>query len=454
MTASATTARPLPALSQSARLRYATFAALYFAQGIPQGVLAFAVPAWLAMNGKTPAQISAYSAVMLLPWSLKLVAAPLIERYAYLPMGRRRPWLLAGQGGLLLGFGALSLVPDPLHHLPWLTAVAFGVSLLTVVQDIATDSLAIDVVPPAQQGQANSLMWGAKTVGIAATLAATSWLLHHVGWRGATLAPAAAIGLIGLLPLTLRERPGEKRLPWTAGAATPAAARLQTTSWAALLRASRRALLLPNSRWLLVGVFAAQLGQNYFDASLPIFTVQQLGWTDERYAQIYAPAGLVGGLAGMLLGGLLMRRLGVVRVVQGCLLLLGGLAAVLGSGAAWWADARFITGCIGAFCVLNTLIFIGSLALAMQCCWARISAVQFTVYMTVANLGAATGTALVGVARTHLPWTGAYLALAGLVLLPIGVLGLVRLAAHRRQVDELENRHLEQQAAAGLRVAV
>ena len=40
-----TTTRPLPALTESARLRYATFMALYFAQGVPAGVLSFAIPA-------------------------------------------------------------------------------------------------------------------------------------------------------------------------------------------------------------------------------------------------------------------------------------------------------------------------------------------------------------------------------------------------------------------------
>jgi PAT family beta-lactamase induction signal transducer AmpG len=47
----------IPALSENAFLRYITFSALYFAQGIPQGLLWYAMPAWMAMNGKTPAEI-------------------------------------------------------------------------------------------------------------------------------------------------------------------------------------------------------------------------------------------------------------------------------------------------------------------------------------------------------------------------------------------------------------
>ena len=153
-----TAARPLPALSEHTRLRYATFILLYLAQGLPEGVVLFAIPAWLAMQGKTSAEIAAYSAVILLPASFKIVFAPLVERFTYLPMGRRRPWLLVGQVGLTGSFAGLALVHDPLHHLPWLAAGGFAVIAFSMLQDVATDSLAIDIIPAAQQGQANSLM--------------------------------------------------------------------------------------------------------------------------------------------------------------------------------------------------------------------------------------------------------------------------------------------------------
>ena len=106
-------------------------------------------------------------------------------------------------------------------------------------------------------------------------------------------------------------------------------------------------------------------------------------------------------------------------------------------------------------CLILTAVFfqIGKLALAMQCCWPRVSAVQFTLYMAINNAGGTAGTALVGYVRSHYAWNITFGLAAALVLVPIGVLGLMRLAAHQRQVDELENRHLEQEAA-GLRVAV
>ena len=107
----------LPALSEHRVLRYFSFSALYFAQGIPDGILYFGFPAWMAMNGKTPAEIGAFVGVLIIPWSFKFVMGPFIDRYTYLPMGRRRPWVLFGQIGIILSFIGMSSIIDPLDHM-------------------------------------------------------------------------------------------------------------------------------------------------------------------------------------------------------------------------------------------------------------------------------------------------------------------------------------------------
>ncbi|MEO6290242.1 MAG: hypothetical protein ABIO76_09990, partial [Ginsengibacter sp.] len=90
----------LPALSENSFLRYFNFISLYVAQGIPEGMAFFGIPAWMAMNGKTPGEIGSFVAMVGLPWSFKIIVAPMMDRFTYLPMGRRRPWVLFGQLGL------------------------------------------------------------------------------------------------------------------------------------------------------------------------------------------------------------------------------------------------------------------------------------------------------------------------------------------------------------------
>ena len=74
-------------MSQSARTRFAVATLLYFAQGIPKGLLQIAMPAWLASQGLSAYAIASYLALVILPWVFKLLTGPLMDRYQYPAMG-------------------------------------------------------------------------------------------------------------------------------------------------------------------------------------------------------------------------------------------------------------------------------------------------------------------------------------------------------------------------------
>lgn len=145
-------------LTENPVLRYVTFSVLYFAQGIPTGITLAAIPVWLAMNNKTPAEIGSFIAVMGIPWSFKILIAPLMDRYTILSMGRKRPWVIFGQLGLIISFLAIGFVPDPLNNMKWLMIAGFFINLFEAFQDVATDGMAIEVVPIDEQARANGLM--------------------------------------------------------------------------------------------------------------------------------------------------------------------------------------------------------------------------------------------------------------------------------------------------------
>ena len=87
-------------LLDNSRIRYLTGAMMYFAQGIPYGLLGIAIPAWLVSEGASASDIGSYLAVIILPWVFKLLTGPLMDRFEFAPMGRRRPGVLAAQLGL------------------------------------------------------------------------------------------------------------------------------------------------------------------------------------------------------------------------------------------------------------------------------------------------------------------------------------------------------------------
>ena len=77
-------------LTENRTFRLACFFLFYFAQGLPVGLTSVALPAWLASNGASDAAVGALVATAYLAWSYKFVIAAVMDRYTYLPMGRRR----------------------------------------------------------------------------------------------------------------------------------------------------------------------------------------------------------------------------------------------------------------------------------------------------------------------------------------------------------------------------
>lgn len=436
-------------LSESHRLRYFTFIALYFSQGIPEGLTIFAIPAWMAMNGKSTLEIAGYSAVIIIPFSLKILLAPLFERFTYLPMGRRRPWILFGQFGILCSLIALAFVPDPLSNMVTLTAVVLSLHIFTMFQDIATDSLVIDVVPVEQQGKANSFMWGSKTIGISISIFIGSWLINNLGFSYAVLIMSVSVFFIMFVPLLLRERKGEKLLPWSEGKTSPDALYLQVDNWGKLFKSFKQVVLLKNTLLLLFAVFAAMAGLHFMRTMLPLFTIQELGWDNIFYSKIYSTSNLAGGIAGMFIGAFVIQRYGIIRLIQGSLSLTVLIAVIMTFLTPQWENVKLVIGFIALFCTLLTLINIGVLALAMHLCWKRISAMQFTFCMTVFNAGLASGAALLGYLRSNFEWKILFLAFGLILIAAMIILKFIRTNRHREQVEYLESKYLDVLKAEG-----
>jgi len=398
----------------------------------------FAIPAWMAINGKTAAEIGGYTAIIFIPFSFKILAAPLMERFTFLPMGRRRPWILLGQSGIAASFMAMSLVPDPLGNLPLLIAAGFCVSVFITFQDIATDALVIDIVPMSQQARANGFMWGAKIVGTAASLALGTWLLNGDGFFTAVFSLSLAVVLIMFVPLLLRERPGERLLPWTTGAVSPDAARLQLGSFTRIFASLFSALKLPDSILLVVSLFTMLTALAFMRTLFPIFTIQALGWSNQDYSSAFAATSLAGGIVGMLAGGWLLDRFGKIRMLSLYLMLLILLTAGLAFSEDQWKRPYFIEAYMVAFNTLFTFAAIALFATAMQCCWKRISALQFTLFMAIYNLGQTAGAALIGPLRANLSWQYTLLSFSVLAAVALVIIQFVDTGRHLAKVEGLE----------------
>ena len=435
----------IPSLSENTFLRYFNFIALYFAQGVPEGMLFYGIPAWMAMNGKTPGEIAGFAVACGLPWSFKFIVAPLMDRYSYLPMGRKRPWVLVGQIGLIGSCIAMAFVPNPLNNLNLFMAAGFVVSFFGAFQDVATDGMAVDIIPINQQARANGFMWGSKIIAISTTLALGTWLLNKYDFTTAILMLAVMIGIIMFVPIFLRERQNEKILPWTSGSASPETKKMQLTSWTTIFKSLYSVVSLRNSLLLILILFIAQGAYNYIDTLLPIFTVKELKWSNGSYSQFYATAKIIGGIGGMLFGGILIDRFGKKRMMNIYFFGMVLFTSVLAFLKIYWTDNSFIYAFMTLYNIVYTFACIGIFAIAMQCCWKKVSASQFTLYMTISNLGRIALAALIGPLTTNFSWQVALMAFAVMIALAWLLLQFLNINKQAEQVVDLENKDAEKQ---------
>jgi len=364
-------------------------------------------------------------------------------------MGRRRPWLLFGQFGIMSGLIALAFVPEPLNNIFVIICVVLCMHVFVMFQDIATDSLVIDIVPVDQQGRANSLMWGSKTIGSSVSLFLGSWLINEYGFASAFVILSVPILVVMFVPLLLRERKGEKLLPWTHGQTSDEAKQFVVESWKKMFKSFKQVVLLRNSILLLSSVFIALAAIYFINTLLPIFTIQKLGWTNVYFSKIFSSCRLIGGVSGMLVGALVIQRMGVIRFIQSSLILMIVIAILFVMGAPFWHHLNMIIGFITTFCILATLINIGVLALAMQLCWKRVSAIQFTFCMTIFNAGFATGAALLGWLKPYMDWQQLFLVFACLIAFTMLLFKFMKTSNHVKQVEKLEDQYIDVLKAEG-----
>ncbi|NND04901.1 MAG: MFS transporter [Saprospiraceae bacterium] len=427
----------LPVLSEHRNLRFTTVTALYFAQGIQLGLMNVAIPAYLAANGVSPALVGSFIGASLLPWSLKFFCAPLMDRFTYLPLGRRRPWIMLGIVGAFLGYLGMSLVVDPLHNLVTLTAFAALASAFTAILDVAVDGMAIEVLPVEEQPSANGFMWGGKVIGSAVTTAGAAFLLNHWGMPGTFFMIALVVLAFGLFPILFRERPGERLFPWSVGQASVVALDLQLENWGEIFTKLWKAISLPSSLLLLLLGYLIGITYGLFDAIMPVFTIQHLKWSDTGFSNLAATAGIIGGLTGMIIGGVLIEHLGRLRSIQlflGCYFL---TVLIMGLLQSQWANDWFVDAFTIIIYTLRTLVLIALFALAMSFCWKPIGATQFAVYMAIANFGISSGAAILGPLEALLSFAQLFYALGLVTALIICLIFLLDPERHNLHLKDL-----------------
>lgn len=384
-------------LVESARLRLLTVFLFYIAQGIPLGLFYVAIPAFMATSGASPAQIAAVVGMTSLPWTLKLVNGFIIDRYTYLPMGRRRVWIIGAQSVIVLGcLGGVALQPAAQDVL-LLSALAFSISMATTFQDVAIDSLAVDIMTEEEQGRAAGVMFGAQALGMAASGAACGFLIQSHGVGAGFAVCALGLTVVLVYGIALRERQGEKRLPWSVGAAHPRNVHIKIDAWPPLLKSSFRAIVSPVSLLFVPFLLIRAIPVGGKEAYYPVMTRDLTGWSMSDYTSINSAATLGAAVFALTIGGWVVARVGGRRALTVLLPAMAALMLTIGLSQPLWSDGRFMVAAIWSQELVGITFAVAMIPLAMRLCSPAVAATQFTIYMALANFGRPIGAWLAGV---------------------------------------------------------
>lgn len=272
--------------STSAKL--ALLGALYLSQGLPYGFFTQALPVMMRQSGRSLAQIGLAS-LLAVPWALKFLWAPWVDRHGWSNFGRRKSWIVPLQlssAAVLAGAGWL----EPTSGFTPLFAVVLLVNALSATQDIATDALAVEMLAPAERGLANGLQVGGYRLGMVLGGGALLIFFTHVGWRLSFAMMGCAI-IVATIPVWIHHE-----VPRHVSDAPP-----RQTGAPHFWRLTKAASLLAM-------LFLFKLGEALATAMLRPFMADR-GMGLEEVGWLLGTVGFVAGLAGALVGGWLAGRL-------------------------------------------------------------------------------------------------------------------------------------------------
>jgi len=179
--------------------------ALYISQSVPVSFLKTGFQLVLNDQNLENATVTSLMGLLLLPWTLKLLWAPFVDRYGSKRIGHRKSWIIPLQ---LAGAGVLVIAAFlPLESsMIQITLLFLIYSLICATQDIAVDGLTVLSLSKRQHGIGNSIQMGGYYLGELLGGAVILILFDQYGWTVSILA-LAALFLTPLIPVARYKEP-------------------------------------------------------------------------------------------------------------------------------------------------------------------------------------------------------------------------------------------------------
>lgn len=381
--------------------RTATLCALYFAQGIPWGFMLISLPAYLSDVYKiADSDIGNLKAIILVPWSFKLIWAPLMDTFTIRSMGRRRPWIIGSELMMALTLLGFIGIADPSQELKFILYMYFVHNCFASLQDVCTDALAVDILPPEEHGRTNGLMWSSKLIAKGVGAWGFSRVIDAGGLEACVVVQVLMLLAIMLVPIFFLEQRGEKRFPWSAGRAASTAVG-SVGNPLRILSSVLRAFSLTTTWVFIVFTLAKLIGLGINEVLTTALYTQHLSprWTHVEFSTasgLYATAPIILGAVG---GGYLADRYGRRLILSIGYVGFGAAAMIFAGFPALWNEGWFAMSYVLSYETLAAIGSVGFLSMAMRISWTVAAGTVFTTYMTMSNVSHVIGNWLAGPTR-------------------------------------------------------
>lgn len=396
--------------------RMVTCVVLGFSSGLPLFLLFNLLPAWLKTEGLSLTTIGAFALVQL-PYTWKFLWAPLADRYGIFGFGRRRSWMLISQVALVAGVVAMGLL-DPGTQIQAVVAISTLVAFLSATQDIAIDAFRREILSEREMGLGNAIFVNAYKVAGLVPGSLSLFLADHLPWSQVFAITAAFLVPGAILSVVVAEPPVAVAAPRTLRDAVvdPFVEFFGRHGW-------RSAAVV------LAFIFFYKLGDSLATALATPFYLE-MGFSKTDIALVAKNAGLWCSVAGGMVGGIWMVRLGINRAlwVFGLAqsISICGFVWLAGQGAGTSDATRLLQlgAVIGAeaFGVgLGTTAFVSYLARTTNPAYA---ATQYALFSSLMAVPRTVVNSFAGVLVEKLGWTDFFwlclaLAVPGMLLLPL-----------------------------------
>ena len=381
-----------------------------FSSGLPFYLTSKTLQAWMTTAHVDLATIGFFSLVTL-PYSLKFVWAPVMDRYIPPFLGRRRGWVLITQVLLLLSIAAMAL-HDPSRGLQMLAINAIAITFFSASQDISLDAYRTDVLQDREMGAGAAVFVLGYRIAMISTGALAFFLADRIQWP-AVYVVLSTLLLVGIATTFIAPEPVLSDAP-------------PKTLFEAVVLPFADFFQRVGPRAALVVLFIVMY--KYSDSLAGSMTTPfllQAGFSQSEVGAVFLGVGVIATIAGVVVGGAVMGKVGINRalwifvVFQGLSNLTYYGLSLSGKSHAFMV-AAIITENFGL-----GLVSAGMTAYIMEMCNKRFTATQFAL---LSSLMAASRDILVAPAGKlveSMGWPGFFLLTVAMAIPPLLLLPFI-----------------------------